>query len=122
MLMTFLPQLPVNPTHLHGRWSDNVHAAYDQILSICTYAIPLLVALEGSDEARELSSNWFRECAMHIAELSNDLANAQETTCTTPVTEERTGKPGRPRKHINVDFMREAVDAKRRITLVDLAS
>ncbi|KAJ4478732.1 hypothetical protein C8J55DRAFT_561079 [Lentinula edodes] len=55
---------------------------------------------------------------------------AQETTCTIkdshislpgPVTEECTGKPGHLRKHINVNFMREAVDAKRQITLVDLA-
>lgn len=100
--MANLPQLPENQAHSYGRWSDNIHAAYDQISSICLHAsnllsqeadpnrlqihlgrvvgeaVPLLVALEGSDDAEDLPVDWFRECAKHIAELSNSLASAQQ--------------------------------------------
>lgn len=38
-----------------------------------------------------------------------------------PVTVEQTGKRGRPRKHINLEFLEDAMDSKRNISISKLA-
>lgn len=51
------------------------------------------------------------------------MPSSEETTISTvqPITVVRTGKPGRPRKIIDPDFLKEVLSEKRRISLSKLA-
>ncbi|KAF5390468.1 hypothetical protein D9757_005167 [Collybiopsis confluens] len=91
-------------------------------------AVPLLAALEASDD--NLSADWLEQCTTLVADLANNLSVASDSARSTedalivipePVTEQRRGGRGRPKKNINVNFLHEAMDTKRRILLVTLA-
>ncbi|KAF5367259.1 hypothetical protein D9757_011704 [Collybiopsis confluens] len=91
-------------------------------------AVPLLAALEASDD--NLSADWLEQCTTLVADLANNLSVASDSARSTedalivipePVTEQRRGGRGRPKKNINVNFLHEAMDTKRRISLVTLA-
>jgi hypothetical protein len=116
--------------------------------SVANDAVPLLFTLEESAEEEGLPVSWVHDASHHYENLIVELAEAEKTALgvcvivpvvlpTTyldvfhressnighvePVTVELSGRRGRPRKVVNMEYLNEAMDASRHISLTKLA-
>jgi len=106
--------------------------------SVANDAVPLLFTLEESAEEEGLPVSWVHDASHHYENLIIELAEAEKTAlgvCVTvpvvlpttylnifyressnighvePVTVELSGRRGRPRKVVNMEYLNEAMDA-----------
>jgi hypothetical protein len=116
--------------------------------SVANNAVPLLFTLEESAEEEGLPVSWVHDASHHYENLIVELAEAEKTALgvcvivpvvlpTTyldvfhressnighvePVTVELSGRRGRPRKVVNMEYLNEAMDTSRHISLTKLA-
>ncbi|KAF7987119.1 hypothetical protein HWV62_321 [Athelia sp. TMB] len=100
--------------------------------SISSDAIPVLEALERDEELHmDGMSQWLEEVAavlghlvVHLHRAAKEMrGRSEETAVKMPelVTLQYTGRPGRPRKIIDLDFLKEATSNHRQIKLTELA-
>ncbi|KAJ7215589.1 hypothetical protein GGX14DRAFT_562803 [Mycena pura] len=139
-----IPPLPPNP------WSTNVQNAYHVIDGAYTRALQALRAEDGDAlRYKLLSSNiidtmipvlegmegevpreWIDSCAHTLGPLVYELqvsahaaegVERDEIELLAPVTEKRSGKRGRPKKDVDLDYLREATGSNRNIGVTRLA-
>ncbi|KAK6984929.1 hypothetical protein R3P38DRAFT_2465756, partial [Favolaschia claudopus] len=141
-----LPPLPPHPDN--APWSPSVYNAYDALQNTFRHAsnvlsqdadakrleahiekatedlLPILEAFETHAAVEHIPLPWLYSCTEAVGHLIAGLCQAQEETNVAyiePVKVVRTGKRGRPRKHLNPQLLTEAMDSQRRMSLTKLA-
>ncbi|KIM92304.1 hypothetical protein PILCRDRAFT_118051 [Piloderma croceum F 1598] len=103
--------------------------------TIISDTLPILEALEadalGRDSQHGLPAEWLESCAVALGQLLVETMSAAgaanqkddvEVEVPSPVTVIHTGRPGRPRKVVNLEYLQEATSTHRAIPITKLAN